>query len=630
MRKKYLLTLIFAICAVPQSTITFANSFGENDLWRTDTNLYEPKTSFFSDNTIWSDIRSGMQLSSARYQDEVRKRIYWYQKHKHYLIESMRNSAPYIQYIYAQTKKYHMPAEAALIPLVESDYNPYSYSKVGAVGLWQMMPGTASGMGLKINWWYDGRRNIIASTNAALHYLRYLNKFFKNNWLLAMAAYDCGEGRVQRALRYNIRHHRSFDFWNLPLPGETQSYIPKLLAIKEIVSHPSRYGFKLPPISSDEYVTKVNVGSQIDLSEAAKLADVDLQIMRDLNPGFRRWATDPDGPYTLLIPLSKSDIFKKRLSLLPKSKRVTWRHYTVHSGDTLIGIAHKFKTFANIVKRVNGLKNNTLHVGQNLLIPVAYHGSVNSKVVQQKAAIAESKIPGPKRKFYTTEPGDTLWSISAKFNVTVRQIRFWNNLGYHQPLRPGNELILWLPKSHHKFKSDTITYVVKPGDTLGGIAQRFNSSLKNIHKANAIKHDIIHVGQKIVVPLTTNAKPPAHNTSNKRLSSKLMIKDGELTYRVFAGDNLTNIAKRFHVSLHELEHRNNIKHDLIHPGQLLDVPRPLGAPKHKWIKYTVRNGDCIGSIAKRFHVSTEKLRRWNNLNKRTIILPKQTLAIYSK
>lgn len=572
--------------------------------------------------TVWHKIRRDMEMPDAEYRPEVQRQIAWYQNNKHYLNEIMQSSAPYINYIYQQTKKQGVPAEMALMPMVESDYNPFAFSQAGATGLWQMMPGTASGFGLKINWWYDGRRDIEASTEAAFKYLNYLHSFFKDRWLLAVAAYDCGEGRVQRALHKNKRNGQGRRFWSLPLPQETQDYLPKLLAVKAIIKHPKKYGFELPDISGRPFLTKVNVGSQIDLAEAARLADVDLQTMRDLNPGYRRWATDPDGPYTLMIPKSKANIFKERLAKLPKKKRVTWRRYTVKSGDALSSIANKFNTRTRIIKKVNKLKSNVLNVGQNLLIPVAYHGSVNSPVVKHKRAIEETEVPGPKRHVYTVKPGDSLWNIAAKFNVSTGKIEFWNNLSYHQKLQPGSEIILWLDNKHAKHH--TASYHVKPGDTLGGLSERYNTTVSQLRKANHLKGDTLHIGQKLVIPLDTDRSAKNEQTNQPPVQ---MTRGKGLRYEVQSGDTLSEIAHRFGVSLKRLKKANGLEHHRIQDGHWLTIPDPHNQQGH-WTSYTVKKGDYLRKIAQKFRTKTDKIRQWNLLSDNDYIHPQEKLVVF--
>lgn len=389
--------------------------------------------------TIWYDMRGHFQLPTYAYKTEVRRQIRFLQRHRAYLYRILANSAPYIYYIYHETRTHNMPAEVALIPFVESEYYPFAYSHAGALGLWQMMPGTASGLGTKINWWYDGRRDVVDSTRVALKYIHYLNHYFDNNWLLTFAAYDAGEGTVLHAMR---RHHAR-TFWYLGLPRETKKYIPKLLALAAVIKNPNYYHIKLPPISNQPYLAKVKLNSQIDLSQAARLAGMSPKALRYLNPGYRRWATEPKGHARLLLPLDRVDLFKKNLAKLPKKQKVSWEHHTVKVNETLSMIAHHYQTKINILARANHLRSHQLRVGQKLIVPRRYYGKALSVVSKKPVKIRADKLPGPQQKVHKVKRGESVGSIAKKYNVTPRQIRFWNNLEPQQKLLRKQNLVIW-------------------------------------------------------------------------------------------------------------------------------------------------------------------------------------------
>jgi len=547
----------------PSDPIQSTSAHNTDILWPTD----NPAAIYINGN-LWYDMQDYLQLPDYSYRPEVQAQIKWLQIHQASLNHLIKRSAPYIYYIYEQTQKRNLPAELALLPIIESAYNPFKYSKAGANGLWQLMPGTASGLRLKIDWWYDGRRDIAASTKAAFNYLAYLNDFFTNNWLLAIAAYNCGEGAVQAAVDYNRRRNRPTDFWSLRLPVETKVYVPKLLALSTIIRDPERFGINLTPINNAPYLKQVNVGSQIDLNQAAKLAGMSETAIRKLNPGYRRWATDPDGPYTLLIPIDKADGFVQRLNALPRDKRVTWREHIVKSGDTLSTIAYKYKTNSRILKQVNNLPKNIIRPKQRLLVPVAYHGSIKSPIVKQRATIAEEKLPGPNRVIRIVGNGDTLWTLAEKYGVTVREICFWNNLKPRQRLSSNQKLLIWAPPHAKLIYARTYTYRVVPGDSVWLIARRFNSSSKKISQINHIKNNVIHTGQVLTVPGTI------HHTS---------------------------------------KHKST----------------PVHKPSHQhYLVHTVRPGDSLDKIAHEFHTGRDKLKKWNNMEKVKYIYPGQKIYIY--
>ena len=359
-----------------------------------------PPSSVFHSN-LWSDISERFTLSHQTEQPAVQHYINWWQHHPHTLRQVLMQSAPFIQYIFKQTEERDLPAELALIPFIESHYNPFAYSAAGAVGLWQMMPGTATGQGVKNNWWYDGRRDLIDSTRAALDYLSYLYEFFNQQWLYAIAAYDAGEGNVYHAINRRAKQGQQADFWSLPVPRETQNYIPKLLAICAIIEDPDRYGLVLPEIEDQAYFSIVKLPQQIDLHTAAKLAKAPLLNIRFLNAGFKRWATDPLGPHRLLIPSQHVTEFHQGLEPLLRQPHTPWFHHVVNQGESLSVIAHHYHTSVKLLQQANRLQKAVIHPGQNILVP----GTILGHQWQRDRAInastlSESHVPGPKQITY--------------------------------------------------------------------------------------------------------------------------------------------------------------------------------------------------------------------------------------
>lgn len=265
---------------------------------------------------IWRDIRNDFVFDDFSNDKTVQEQIHWYQRHPSNVKSSLEHSRPYIYYIYQEIKHRGLPVELALLPVLESGYNPYDTSWAHAGGLWQIIPGTASTFGLKMNSWYDGRRDVVASTRAALKYFTYLHEYFNDDWLLAIAAYDAGEGKIQSAINHSNHSGNDNDFWSLKLPHETRNYVPRLLALIAIINDPEKYGFELPNIENREYFQIVDTTKQVDLRKVAKLLDMDLTSLRKLNPAFHRNYTDPNGPYTLLLPVDKVATFKKNLDKL--------------------------------------------------------------------------------------------------------------------------------------------------------------------------------------------------------------------------------------------------------------------------------------------------------------------------
>ena len=256
----------------------------------------------------------------------------WYVKHPDYLERVFLRSQRYLPYIRAELERRGLPMELALLPIVESAYDPFAYSHGRAAGLWQMIPGTARRFGIKQNWWYDGRRDIVDSTRAALDYLEYLYKLNDGDWLNAIASYNSGEGNVLRAVRRNKAANKPIDFWHLKVPKETSAYVPKLLALVDIVREPFSYNLRLPIIADETQFVVAEIDSQLDLALAAELAGVDVDTVYAYNPGYNRWATDPAGPHSLVLPADVADSFVAALADVPENERVRWKRHKIGNG----------------------------------------------------------------------------------------------------------------------------------------------------------------------------------------------------------------------------------------------------------------------------------------------------------
>ena len=218
---------------------------------------------------IWKRIASDLRLTRNASEKTTASKLAWFARNQAYLDRVSERASPYIYYIVEELEKRDMPLDLALLPIVESAYNPFAYSPSRASGIWQFIPGTGKNYGLKQNWWYDGRRDIVAATDAALNYLQKLHKEFNGDWLLALAAYNSGEGNVGRAIRRNKNTGKPIDFFSLRLPRETRGYVPSLLAVAEIISDPEKYKVAIKPIENGQYFEQVDINSQIDLADCS-------------------------------------------------------------------------------------------------------------------------------------------------------------------------------------------------------------------------------------------------------------------------------------------------------------------------------------------------------------------------
>lgn len=334
-----------------------------------------------SNKDAWDALTDEFTLNHQVNNPEVQKQIKKLIKHPEDLNNMMKQAKPYLYHILEEIKKRNLPGEIALIPMIESEYDPFVSSHKGAAGLWQIMPHTGSELGLIKNWWVDGRRSIGPSTNAALNYLEYLHRFFHGNWILAFGAYNAGEGTVLRAVKHSNKHV----FWSLPLPHETKAYVPKLLALSEIIQNPERYHVKRPEIPQKPYFKEVEISNKLDLNHAAKLTQVPREDLHRLNPGFRDWSTRPTQPYKLLIPTehvsdfyrnlaniskpAKPNSFLPKLSLTKKHTTTNQLTYVVKKGDSVERIAHQYHLKLTAFKTLNpSLSDRKLRPGQHLII----------------------------------------------------------------------------------------------------------------------------------------------------------------------------------------------------------------------------------------------------------------------
>jgi membrane-bound lytic murein transglycosylase D len=442
---------------------------------------------------FWQALRPMFQLSVPDMQ-AMRHALADYRTHKRTLMHTIKQAAPYLYYIRGRLHARSMPGELLLLPLVESDYHPFAYSLAGATGLWQMMPGTAMGYGVPIDWWYDGRRDVVVSTEAALDYLDHLYTLFDRDWILAVAAYDAGEGRVRRALRYNQAHGLPLSVSALPLPKETKHYVGRFLALKELVAHPWRYQITLPVVPNEPHFSPVEVAGQVTLQQVARMGNIPLEKLRSLNPGYRRLSTGPKGAHVFLLPIDRVTPFRQRMSAFKSGEvdEALWIKHEVVSGDTLSALAVKYHSRVRLIQRINQLQSTRLKPGQRLLIAQTEEGQGLPK--RAKRQIAEDGLPGPHRIVYRVRRNDTLSVIAHRYGLDHHQIMFWNQIKRAKTLKAGDTLILWLRQ-----KNSSPYATVHRGDTLSGLAKRYGVTVAWLKRRNHRTNDRIVSGESIIV-----------------------------------------------------------------------------------------------------------------------------------
>lgn len=462
---------------------------------------------------LFDRMRAGFKLEDAD-RHAVDVQADWYANHPDYLERAFGRAELYMYHIVTELEARGMPLELALLPVVESAFEPFAYSRARAAGLWQFIPGTGTRFGLKQNWWYDGRRDVIESTRAALDYLQFLHDEFDGDWLLAVAAYNCGEMNVERAITHNRAKGKPTDFWSLKLPRETQGYVPRLLAMRRLVADPEAHGLGFSRIPNQPYFTRVSTGSQIDLKVAADIAGITHEQLSELNPAFHRWATDPSGPHYLLVPSDVADLFEQNVAQLTPEQRLNASIYTVRKGDSVSSVAKKFGTKIQVIRELNDLPSGPLMVGTDLRVPSS------ALTLPPKVVLAAARVDGKRgainrgrQHVHVVRRGDTLWAVARRSGMDVKTLAMLNDMQPSDTLRTGQRLRLTstVSTSGSRAKhisadssgSGPVTYVVRAGDTLYAIAKLFQVTVKQISAWNDLSRSFIKPGQKLTIRVSS-------------------------------------------------------------------------------------------------------------------------------
>lgn len=454
---------------------------------------------------LWDRVRLQLSLDMPE-QASIEAHRDWYLRHPNYIERVTQRAGPLLYFIVEEIEKRGLPLELVMVPIVESAYDTFAYSHGRASGIWQFIPSTALHYGLDINWWYDGRRDIIAATHTALDYFDRLNKTFDGDWLLAIAAYNGGQGRVAAAVRKNKAQGKPTDFWSLSLPRETRNYVPKILALSSLLAerHASPLTWRYVP--NQPVLEVIDVGQQMDLALAANMAGIQLDELHRYNSGYNRWATTPGGPYHLLLPRHAAENFKAELENSDPSTWVTWERHRVRSGESLLTIARQYSTTPGALQQANNITGSLIRAGDYLLIPVASQDLSNySLSAEQRLATTQSKSNDGQRIDHKVVSGDTLWDLSRKYNVGVNSIARWNNMAPGDMLQPGQNLAIWVTDSGSTPQrtasvTRTVQYQVRSGDSLARIASRFQVSITDIERWNQISRErYLQPGQRLTL-----------------------------------------------------------------------------------------------------------------------------------
>lgn len=393
------------------------NSLPQDDLW----------------NFIGDELK--MQIPDNARVREQQKR---YLKQKSYLHDVTLRAEPYMYWIVEQIKQRKMPMELVLLPIVESAFDPKATSASNAAGLWQIVPQTGKNYGLKQNQWYDGRRDVVASTTVALDMMQRLNRMFDGDWLLTIAAYNSGEGRIMQAIKHNQAKGSATDFWSLALPRETTIYVPKMLALSNLIKNSKQFGIALPKSNAQRALARVEVGQQMGLTQAAEMSGLSLTKLKSYNTGYKRNVTAPNGPHYIMLPkahasqlrtsLAEGDIAAVQSTQLADNN-LGGGSYEVRAGDTLSGIAKRLNVKTADLQKWNNLRSTrSLKVGQTLKV-----GSGSMQIANNNSIT------------YQVRKGDSLASIARRHGVDIKDVMRWNDaLDNANNLQPGLKLTLFV------------------------------------------------------------------------------------------------------------------------------------------------------------------------------------------
>jgi len=383
---------------------------------------------------LWDRIRNGYAMPDLE-GPYVAKWEEWYSTRPDYVARMVDRSRRYLYYIVVEVEQRGMPLEIALLPMVESAYNPVAVSSSRASGIWQFMPSTGKDYGLKQNFWFDSRRDVIAATDGALTYLQKLYAQF-NDWQLALAAYNWGEGNVARAIERNQKAGKPTDYASLAMPDETRNYLPKLQAVKNIVRDPAAFNLSLGDIPDAPYFAVVKTSRQMDVKRAAELAELPLEEFQYLNPHHNRPVIAGGDEFAILLPIDKAEIFAAKLELTDQPL-VSWQAYRLRTGETLPQLATRLGMSEETLRAVNGIGAKArVPTGHTLLVP-SQRPSAESEATLAHAVF--TSVPQGRTFYYRVNRGDTLPAIAARYAVTTQDLRRWNNLS-HGNLAAGQQL----------------------------------------------------------------------------------------------------------------------------------------------------------------------------------------------
>ena len=437
---------------------------------------------------IWEYLQVNNKIKQSNYLDEqilsyMNNHLRDIDKFEEYLNDSYY----FLYFVIKELEKNNLPIELSILPYIESNYDPFSISPSGAVGMWQFMPRTGRLYELNKSWWSEDRHDPFKSTEAAIGYLKYLYQRFDGDIYLSIAAYNAGPSLVDKRINQNKKKGEDIDFWSLNLPTQTKNYVPKYIALRELILNPQKYGITLPNIPYESVVQKITIPGQVEILALSEYLEIKPELLYKLNAGYTKWASAPKDESIFFIPKEKYFLFSSEKNPFNKTNDINWISHTVNKGDNLWDLAIKYDTEVAVIKEVNYLNNDLLSINDNLLIPL---GKTNSN----------NFIP---YEMYIVSEGDTLWSIAKKYNLNVNDLARMNSLNKNEYLQLGQQLSIGNKNIYRNMESKkrTILYSVKQGDNLFKISELFDVTISSIEEINKFSNPTLMPGQIIKIAI---------------------------------------------------------------------------------------------------------------------------------
>ena len=434
---------------------------------------------------VWDRITAASSNDQEHLDEKTLVYINAYLSNPNQLDKLLEKGRYFIYFVIEELERYRLPPELALLPYIESNYDPFSISASGAMGIWQFMPATARIYGLKDTWWYEQRHDPLASSKAAVRYLAYLHNRFNKEITYTLAAYNGGPTLLEKQIKLNKKLGKPTNYKNLKLPKQTKEYVPKFKAMLELVLNAEKYGLNLPNFPNKKVLGNIELNGQVEILAFSEFAGLKPEFVYKLNAGYTKWASPPGDKTTFNIPIELEEVLNLKKDKFIKTNQINWVTHKVSRGDSLWKIAEEFDTEVNVLKKVNYLASNVLNLNQELLIPLS--NDQNQTFIPYQAHIISE--------------GDTLWNLGIQYKISPAEIAKNNGLRMNSTLTIGKELNIGNKNIYRTINSKkrTILYSVKQGDSLYRIADIFNIEISDIKDINELPNNEIKPGQVIKI-----------------------------------------------------------------------------------------------------------------------------------